>query len=69
MHVELRYGNGNVPRCPLRDSYCDPDCAWLQRDEEGSCVCSVPLMCMTDVFGMQIMSEVARRGFGCTPRR
>ena len=69
MQTVLRYGNGNIPRCPLRDAYCDSNCAWLQRDEEGGCVCSVTLLCVTDTFCAPIMDESVMRGFGWNSRR
>ena len=57
---ELRYGNGNVPLCPLRDRPCDCECAWLAEDSEGNFLCPVPMLVMSDCFGPTLMNEVER---------
>lgn len=52
----LTYSNGLTPHCPLRNGGdCDPQCALLQTDDDGSCVCSIALIPITDTFSPDIM--------------
>jgi hypothetical protein len=58
--TELRYGNGHVPLCPLRNEPCVIECAWLMVDDHGNFLCPVPMLVMSDCFGPTLMNEVER---------